>query len=75
LLAKVFEIDVLACPECGGRMMLIAFIAAPTIAKRILDEFLRECPPRAGSSAQWCAGGRSAPHRRSTGWARVRWCR
>jgi hypothetical protein len=37
LLAKVFEIDVLACPECGGRMMLIAFIAEPTIAKRILD--------------------------------------
>jgi hypothetical protein len=37
LLAKVFEIDVLACPECGGRMMLIAFIAEPTVAKRILD--------------------------------------
>jgi hypothetical protein len=37
LLAKVFEIDVLACPECGGRMQLIAFIAEPTIAKRILD--------------------------------------
>ena len=37
LLAKVLEIDVLACPECGGRMLLIAFIAEPTIAKRILD--------------------------------------
>jgi hypothetical protein len=37
LLAKVFEIDVLACPECGGRMMLSAFIAEPTVAKRILD--------------------------------------
>jgi len=37
LLAKVFEIDVLACPECGGRMQLIAFIAEPTVAKRILD--------------------------------------
>jgi hypothetical protein len=40
LLAKVFEVfdfDVLACPECGGRMMLIAFIAEPTIAKHILD--------------------------------------
>jgi len=32
-----FEIDVLACPQCGGRMLLIAFIAEPTIAKRILD--------------------------------------
>ena len=37
LLAKVYEIDVLACPECGGRMKLIAFIAEPTVAKRILD--------------------------------------
>ncbi len=37
LLAKVFEIDVLACPECRGRMVLIAFIAEPTVAKRILD--------------------------------------
>ncbi len=37
LLAKVFEIDVLACPECGGRMQLIAFIAEPVVAKRILD--------------------------------------
>ncbi len=37
LLQKVFEIDVLACPECGGRMELIAFIAEPTLAKRILD--------------------------------------
>ena len=37
LLKKVFEIDVLACPECGGRMKLIAYIAEPTIAKRILD--------------------------------------
>jgi hypothetical protein len=34
---RSFEIDVLACPECGGRMLLIAFIAEPTVAKRILD--------------------------------------
>ncbi len=28
LLEKVFAIDVLACPECGGRLRVIAFIAA-----------------------------------------------
>jgi hypothetical protein len=28
---------VLACPECGGRMRLIAFIAEPSVAKQILD--------------------------------------
>ncbi len=54
LLAKVFEIDVLACPECGGRMELIAFIAEPTIAKRILDHLGYDstgpplAPPRVG---------------------------
>ncbi len=34
---KVFAIDVLACPECNGRMQVIAFIAQATVAKRILD--------------------------------------
>jgi hypothetical protein len=37
LLRKVFAIDVLACPECNGRMQVIAFIAQATVAKRILD--------------------------------------
>ena len=29
--------DVLACPACCGRLKLIAFIADPGVAKRILD--------------------------------------
>jgi Putative transposase len=37
LLRKVFSLDVLACPQCGGRMELIAFIAEAGTAKRILD--------------------------------------
>ena len=32
-----FAIDALACPNCHGRMQLIAFIAQATVAKRILD--------------------------------------
>ncbi len=36
-LKRVFAIDVLACPDCDGRMQLIAFIAQATVAKRILD--------------------------------------
>jgi len=35
LLKKVFAIDVLACPECGGRPRLIAFVAESAVAKRI----------------------------------------
>ncbi len=37
LLEKVFAIDVLACPECGGRLRLVAFIPESEAAKRILD--------------------------------------
>ena len=33
----MFDVDVLACPECGGRLRLIAFIAEPTVARKILD--------------------------------------
>jgi hypothetical protein len=37
LLKKVFAIDVLAWPDCGGRLRLIAFIAEATAARRIVD--------------------------------------
>ena len=37
LLAKVFAVDVLTCPECSGRMLLIAFIAQRAVAHRILE--------------------------------------
>jgi hypothetical protein len=37
LLQKVFDVDVLACPQCGGRLRLIAFIAEPAVARKILD--------------------------------------
>ncbi len=37
LLQKVFAVDVLACPDCGGRLKLIAFVADAGVAGRILD--------------------------------------
>ncbi len=37
LLQKVFAVDVLACPDCGGRLKLIAFVADASVAGRILD--------------------------------------
>ncbi len=37
LLRKVFAIDVLECPECAGRLQVIAFIAEAAVARRILD--------------------------------------
>lgn len=36
LMRRAFEIDVLACPRCGGRLRLIALIEASATARRIL---------------------------------------
>jgi len=47
LLKKVFAIDVLACPECSGRLEMIAFIADQGIARKTLEhlEFDATGPP------------------------------
>jgi hypothetical protein len=37
LLQKVFAIDALHCPHCGGSLQILAVIANPAVAKRILD--------------------------------------
>ena len=37
LLRKVFALDVLACPQCSGRLQVIAFIAQVAVARRILE--------------------------------------
>jgi hypothetical protein len=34
---RVFAVDVLSCPACGGRMRLLAAIHDPAVARAILD--------------------------------------
>jgi hypothetical protein len=36
LMRRVFAVDVLACPRCGGRLRLIALIEASATTRRIL---------------------------------------
>jgi len=36
LLQRVFEVDALACPKCGGRMRILSAITDPIVAARIL---------------------------------------
>jgi hypothetical protein len=36
LLQRVFAVDVLACPHCGGRMRVVAVIDDPPVVRRIL---------------------------------------
>ena len=37
LMARIFAVDVLACPRCGGRMRILAAIEDPAVARKILD--------------------------------------
>ena len=55
-LKKVFAVDVLACPDCGGRLRLIAFIADDAVAGRILLHLcLDSRGPPEGITDTWCA--------------------
>jgi hypothetical protein len=37
LVQRVFEVDALRCPDCGGRMRVLAAITEPDVARRILE--------------------------------------
>jgi uncharacterized protein YbaR (Trm112 family) len=43
---RSFEIDVLACPGCGGRLRLLATIEEPEMVRKILSHLgiPTECP-------------------------------
>ena len=58
LLQRVFEIDVLCCPNCGGRMRILAAITDPAVAQNIL-KCLR-LPARAPPISAAVASGQSA---------------
>jgi len=50
LIKKIYEVDPLVCPKCGGNMRIIAFIEDYKVVKKILDwlgiyEFKRDKPP------------------------------
>jgi len=49
MIRKVYEVDPLICPTCGGQMRIIAFIEAHKAIDKIIDNlkltFLAERPP------------------------------
>ena len=50
LLAKVYELDVMACPNCGSRMAVIAVILDPAAIRKIISCLARHGrrPPMVG---------------------------
>jgi hypothetical protein len=41
LIRRVYEVDPLVCPRCGGEMRVIGFITQPAVIDRILDHLRR----------------------------------
>ncbi len=60
LIKKVYEVDPLICPHCGGQMRFLAVIEEPPVIERILDQIGEWCPsppPRAPPAEQeWPKG-------------------
>jgi hypothetical protein len=59
LLRRTFEIDILACPGCGGRLRLLATIEDPAVVRRILSHLgiPSEWPqPLPARSPPWAGG-------------------
>ena len=49
MIRKVYEIDPLLCPSCGGKMSIISFIEEPKVIDKIIHHlklsFQAERPP------------------------------
>ena len=49
MIRKVYEVDPMTCPRCGGRMKVVAFLTEPAVVDRIIDHlkltFAAEKPP------------------------------
>jgi hypothetical protein len=41
LMRRVFDLDVLACPRCGGRLRVIAVVQDPAVVRTILTHVSR----------------------------------
>jgi hypothetical protein len=65
LMRRAFDIDVLACPRCGGRLRLIATVEAPDAIRAIVEA--RAASEERGGRAPPPEPARSASHAAATG--------
>jgi transposase len=49
MIRKVYEVDPMVCPHCGGQMKVISFLTDYSVVDRIIDhlklKFVAERPP------------------------------
>jgi len=58
LMRRVFALDVLACPRCGGRMRVVATIDDPAVIRKILAHLALPVdePPLVPAPPDWPGG-------------------
>jgi uncharacterized protein YbaR (Trm112 family) len=64
LLRRTFEIDILACPDCGNRLRLVATIENRTVIEKILAHLglpLDVPTPAPARPTEWLPGILSGP--------------
>ena len=50
---RVYEIDVLDCPDCGGRLRIVSAIEDPSVIRKILSHLgVASSPPPSSSSPE-----------------------
>jgi len=63
IIKKVYEVDPLLCPKCGGQMSIISFIEEHKVIDKIIDHlkltFKAERPPPAQAQLSIAAEERS----------------
>jgi hypothetical protein len=65
LMRRAFDIDVLACPRCGGRLRLLGLIEDPHAVRAILEsltisaDLADRAPPEIAMRAELTVGGAS----------------
>jgi hypothetical protein len=57
LMRRAFDLDVLACPRCGGRLRLIATVEEPGVVRKILTHLGLLFPPDSPGPAPPAPGG------------------
>jgi hypothetical protein len=70
MIRKVYEVDPMVCPKCGGRMKVVAFLADYAVVDRIiwhlkLTLVAETPPPLIRTSTKWSGS--------PTNWGSVAW--
>jgi hypothetical protein len=56
MIRKVYEVDPMACPKCGGRMKVVAFLTEYAVVDRIIEHlkltFVADKPPQSQAAFQ-----------------------